>query len=412
MNIKDATKGAVVCLVALSFLSANTTYAQLTNIDLPNRTGVKLLGNSKLHGAFKAAETIDTNIYLQNTDRKIDSVTVLSPSIGIEELSHNATLSADYQADIFMYGVNHSENHVDQRLRGLADIVFADFYKFTVKDTFRIFTDRAANENSLRLKQEINDIRAGLSAEFNRLALDVGYTNRLEMYDSTDPFLGALTYEDKNRNVNIIDATVSYRFWPKTSILLENDLGFINYYNTSQVPGSYYDEVLVGFKGDWFAKGNINFKVGFKYQDYDKSNIIDDKDYIGPVMRGGFGYNPTSKDGLVFEFDREIYESLYSNMNYYTANLFGFKWKHDFTPKIYSNVFASYQLHLYPSETTQNGETAKRYDNYYDAGASLKYDVRKWISVEAKYEYVNRSSRFDIFDYVDHQMTVNGTIGF
>ena len=224
---------------------------------------------------------------------------------------------------------------------------------------FKIFTDRALNENSLRLQQKINDARIGVAGAFNRLNVDAGYTNRLETYDSTDPFLGVLTYEDKDRDSNIIDTTVSYRFWPKTYALMENDLGFIHYYNTSQVPGSYYDEVLFGFKGEWFARANINFRAGFKYQEYESSSIISDKAYIGPVMRGGFDYAPTPNDALAFELDREIYESTYSTMNYYTAILVGFAWQHNFTKKLYSNISASYQLHLYPSETTENGETAK-----------------------------------------------------
>ncbi|MDD5136114.1 MAG: outer membrane beta-barrel protein [Candidatus Omnitrophica bacterium] len=408
----DARKRIFVYVLLLLFFFSNISYAQLLNFDLPDRTGIKITKNAMLHGAFKTAETLDTNIYLNNTDRKVDSITVISPSGGIEIPSHNSIVSADYQADIFLYGVNHTEDHVDQTLRGLAEISFADYYKFTVKDVFRIFTSRAANENSLRLKQEINDVRGGISAEFNRLALDAGYTNRLEMYDSTDPFLGRMPYDFKNRDVNIIDTTVSYRFWPKTSAFLENDIGFINYYNTSQVPGSYYDEVFIGFKGEWFAKANVNFKAGFKYQDYDQSTIMADKAYIGPVMKGGFDYSPTPDDIVLFEFDREIYESTYSNMNYYTANLIGFTWQHHFTKKLYSSVFASYQLHLYPSESRENGELAKRYDNYYQAGANLKYDIRKWVSVEAKYAYVNRDCRFDIYSYVDHQMTVCGTVGF
>ena len=397
-----------VCL----FSCVTTSYAQLTNEDLPDRTGYKVIGNATLHGAFKTAEMIDTNIFLENTDRMVDSVTILSPSVGIEIPSHNSSFSADYQADIYEYAVNHEQDYVDQRIRGLAEFVFADFYKATINEIYRIFTDRASTENSIRLKEKVNDIRAGISANYNRLNLDAGYTNRIELYDSTEPFLGTLTYNDKARDVNIVDTTVSYRFWPKTSALLENDLGFIHYFNSSEVPGSYYDEALFGFKGEWFAKGNINFKAGFKFQEYDQSDMIADKNYIGPVMRGGFDYTPTPDNTLVFEFDREIYESLYATNNYYIANLFGFNWQHAFTPKIYSNVFASYGLHLYPSETTENGETAKRYDNYYQAGVSLRYNVRKWISLEAKYEYVNRISRFDIFDYLDHQMTVSGTIGF
>ena len=386
---------------------------KLVNEDLPGRAGIKAFtDNGALHGAFKTEELLDSNIYMQNTDTIVDSITVLSPSVGLEVPFHNGSISADYQADIFEYGVHHTEDHVDQRLRGLAEMEFADFYTVTVNDIFRIFTDRASTEDSIRLKQKVNDIRAGILAVFNRLALDAGYTNLLEINDSTDPYVGQVTYQDRDRDSNIIDTSVSYRFLPKTSAVLENDLGFVHYYNSSLPPDSWYDEALFGFKGEWFAKANINFKAGLKCQQYDTSTVIADKGYVGPVMRGGFDYSPNANDTLVFEFDREIYESLYSNMNYYNANLFGFKWRHNFTPKIYSRVFASYQLHLYPSDSTENGVTAKRQDNYYEAGVGVKYDIRKWVSVEVKYQFLDRTSNFDVFNYVDNQVMVNGTIGF
>lgn len=407
-----AGRRASVYIMALLLLFTGAACAELTNSDLPERTGVKIWKDVKLHGSLKTAESIDTNIYLQNTDTKVDSITVLSPLGGVEIPFHNGSLCADYRADIFMYGVNKTEDHVDQTLRGIAEVEFANFYKATLTDGYRIFTDRAANENSLRLKQKVNDARAGIQAIYGRMIMDVGYTNRLHMYDSTDPFLGPLTYQDKNHDSNIIDTTVSYRFLPKTYFLLENDIGFIHYYNTSQVPGSYYDEALFGFKGEWFSKANVNFRAGFKYQKYNQSQVIADKPYIGAVMKGGFDYTPRESDSMAFEFDREIYESTYVNMNYYVANLFGFIWKHNFTPKVYSNVSAAYQLHQYPSASTQNGLTAKRQDNFYQAGVALRYDVRKWVSLEAKYSYVNRISNFDVFNYLDNTMTVSATVGF
>lgn len=412
MVIRDASRTALTFAVASIFFITAAHCAELTNPDLPDRTGIKIVKNALLHGAFKASETIDTNIFLANTDRRVDSITVLSPSLGLEVPAHNSIFCADYQTDIFMYGVNREQNYVNQRLRGLAEIVFADFYKFNVTDTFRIFTDRAANENSLRLKENTNNFRASASAEFNRLMVDVGYVNQLQMYDSTDPFLGQLTYEDRNYDVNAVEATVSYKFWPKTAIFAENDLGFIHYLNTSQVPDSCYDEALIGFKGEWFSKANVNFKAGFKYQHYQNSDVIAHKDYVGAVMKGGFDYTPTPNDGLIFEFDREIYESLYLTNNYYIANLFGVTWKHNFTPKIYSTLSGSYQLHQYPSETTENGITQKRHDSYYQASASLKYDLRKWISLEAKYAFTEKASNFDFYSYVDNAMTISGTIGF
>lgn len=399
-------------VAASSFLVifCGVSYGQLVNEDLPSRDGIKL-DKIVLHSAFKTAERYDTNIFLSDSADKHDIISILSPSGGFELPFHNGSLSADYLADLFLYGIHQDQDYMNQRVRGLAELELAD-YKVKVSDIFRIFTDRAANENSVRLRQTVNDIRAGVSTDFERLNLDAGYTNRLEMYDSNDPFFGTLTYEDRNRDNHIIDTTVSYRFLPKTSLLLENDLGFIRYFKSSIIPDSVYDEALVGAQGLWFSKSKINFKAGLRAQGYDNSNIIANKDYIGPVMRGGFDYSPTDSDTIVLELTRTIYESAYSNMNYYNANLFGFNYRHNFTDKLAANLFGSYQLHLYPSESTENGLTAKRRDNYYQGGTSVRYDLRKWISFEAKYEYAQRVSKFDVFDYIDQQVTISGTVGF
>lgn len=403
---------AVFFTIIAVFLITNCgiSLAKLTSKDLPDRDGVKF-GKAIVHAALRTEEVFDSNIFLDNTDRKSDFITVLSPSVGIEVPLRENNLSVDYETSIFFYGRFDTENHIDHRVRGQAEINLTD-YKVNIDDVFRIFTNRASNENSLRLKQEVNDFRAGVKAEFERLGFDVGYTNLIEAYSSNDTFFGSLTYNDKNRVSNIIDMTASYRFLPKTLFLLENDLGFIHYYNSSLPPGSYYDEALVGIKGEWFSRSNVNLKAGFRYQNYDESSIIADKAYAGPVIRGGFDYSPSDNDVVIVNLEKTVYESTYSNMNYYDANLAAVKYRHQFTDKVSSTLSGSYQLHLYPSQTTENGQTAKRSDNYLGGSASLRYDIRKWMSLEAKYDYKQRISKFDIFDFIDHSVAIRGTIGF
>jgi len=399
----------------ISFLATaidqGVAFSQLTNPDLPERDGVKLFERAKLHAALSTEEQLETNIFLANTDRKFDGITVLNPSVGIDVPFWDNSLSIDYNTGVYMYNTYHSQNHVDHRVRGLAEINLSD-YKITLNDVFRKFTDRAADESSNRVTRSINKGRVGVEAQFERLGFDAGYTNKLEIYDTNDPVFGPLTYEDRNHDDNIFDFSIIYRFLPKTSFIIENDLGFIHYYNSSQVPGSWFDETLFGIKGEWFARMTLNFKAGFRYQSYDSSDIISDKDYIGPVFRGGFDYNISERDILAFEAEKSVYESIYANMNYYDLNQVGFKYTHKFNDKVSANVLGSYQINLYPSETIENGITAKRYDNYFEGGAGIRYDIRKWVSVEAKYEYKQRLSRFDVFDYVDNVVTLRGTVGF
>lgn len=406
--------GAAAFLGVITILLSvycNMSFAELINKDLPYREGFRFK-DLLFHSAIAIEEQIDTNIFLQDSDTKLDFITVLNPSVGLEIPLRDNRISLDYDVSVFLYGTYHNQNHVDQRVRGLAEFNLAD-YKITVDDEFNIFTLRASDENSNRVKRNINNLRAGVEAQFELLGFDAGYTNRLEMYGSPDdPTFGPITYEDRDRMSNAIDATVSYRFLPKTKLLLENDLGLISYYNSAQVPDSFYDEVVLGILGEWFPRMDVNFKAGIRFQGYDNSDIIADKAYIGPVFRGGFDYDITDDDTVVLNLQRAIYESIYANMNYYDVNLISVKYEHRFNDKISANAFGSYQINFYPSETTENGVTAKRYDNFFTGGVGLRYDIRKWLSCQAKYEYKQRISRFDVFDYIGHSVTVRGVIGF
>ncbi|MCX5686062.1 MAG: outer membrane beta-barrel protein [Candidatus Omnitrophica bacterium] len=392
-------------------LSGGPAFAQLDNPDLPDREGVKI-GDVIVHGAFKATEELETNIYLANTKEKFDAITILNPSAGIEIPLQKNRISIDYDAAVFLYGKYTTENHVDQRARALAEINLTD-YKIKVEDVLRDYTDRAADENSRRVARFSNKLRAGVSTQLNKFGFDVGYTNIIDAYGSKDDLVyQSITYGDRDRVYNIVDMSVSYRFWPKTSLFFETDLGFIHYFNSSIPPDSWYIEPVVGIKGRPTNKILANAKAGFRYQGYNKSEIYNDKDFVGFVANGGLDYFLTEDDTLNFGFERGVYESLYQNMNYYIANILSLDYTHKFTKKFSCRAFGSYQLNTYPGQTVESGLYAKRYDNFYTGGASIRYDVRKWLSLEGKYEYEQRSSKFSAYDYTDNRIFFSGTGGF
>jgi hypothetical protein len=320
-------------------------------------------------------------------------------------------ICADYEYSPFIYGNWKGENHTDQRVRALIELNFAD-YIITATDTYRIFTNRADNEDSLKLKQDTNNFRVGVAAQFEHLGFDVGYNNKLNFYDSNDLYYNTLTYEDKDYMDQMIDLTASYRIMPKTFILLENDIGLVRYTNSSIPPGSFYDEALLGLRGEWSSKITINLKAGFRCQVYDNSDTMPDKSYVGAVVRGGFDYSPTDSDKISVALERTPRESTFSNMNYYVINAANLAYNHQFNDKISAGLSGNVQYHQYPSEATVNNETAKRHDLYLGASANVRYDIQKWLSMEAKYTYTNRTSKFDVYDYFDNILTVSGTVGF
>ncbi len=385
----------------------------LINSDLPRREGAKM-GPLVIHSAGKVTEQFESNIYLNNTDRKADIISILSPSVGFElpvPLGDESGICGDYEYSPYIYGTWGSENHTDQRVRALIEMNFANVI-LTATDTYRIFTNRADNENSLKLKMDTNNFRVGAANQFERLGYDVGYNNKLTIYDSNDLYYNQLTYKDKNYMDQMLDLTASYRIMPKTLLLLENDLGLVRYINSSQPVGSFYDEVVMGLRGEWTSKFNINLRAGLRGQFYDKSSVMPDKSFVSLVVRGGFDYSPTDSDKITVALERAPRESTFSNMNYYVANVANIAYDHQFNDKLTAGVSVNGQYHQYPSQATVNNQTATRYDGYIGGSANVRYDIRKWLSVGAKYTYVNRTSKFDVYDYFNNVLTANVTVGF
>ena len=384
----------------------------LFNEDLPKRRGIKVANDKAIiHAAARVEQQVDSNVFYVNSSTSTDYITILSPSLGVEVPFGPHRMSIDYEASKYIFSVYHLENHLDHRFRSLVDIRVSDVH-FTIKDTFMVFTDRSGEEESLKLKHANNILRIGAEAKLNKLKYDIGYSNILETYLSQDLYLGNLTYEDRDRMTHQVDATIYYRFMPKTDVVIENNLGLIEYYNSSQVPGSWYNETLVGFKGAWFARMTLDFRAGARYEQYQNSQAFSHKNYLGPVAKGGFQYTLNGNNIFNLSLQKAMYESIYANINYFEANLAGVDYLHKFNEKISGKLSGTYQFHSYPCATTENGVTAKRYDNFYTAGASLRYDMHRWFSINMGYQYARKVSRFDIFNYLDNLFYLKGTMGF
>ena len=401
----------IVCLT-LIISESPFSYAQLINKDLPDRGGFKLIEDSSimLHGAVKGEMIFDDNIYLAPNDKKSDWIRVIAPSVGIEIPIKDSVLSADYEMKHYNHNSYSGENHTDHRVRVLGEINLTD-YVISIKDTYRRFTDRAANEDSDRIKQQDNIARVGISSERNKLGFDVGYTNKIKDYITDQTIFGGLKYDDKDYVEHMIDFQLIYRILPKTSIIAEADIGTIRY-NSDLVPNSDYLETLLGVKGELTNKVTGNIKGGYRWQNYKSSDFVVRKNFDNFVARGGIEFRMTDRDLLNLSIERANYESTYRDMNYYESNYARLGYTHRFGNKVSLNSYGFYQYNRYPEKTTEDGVNARRHDKLFGGGAGLRYDIQKWCSLEAKYDYRERDSKFSKYDYKNNMVTFTATIGF
>ena len=385
----------------------------ILNYDLPNRTGVKI-GDVVFHSGLKVSNQYDSNIFLTPTKvgAKSDNIYIINPYLGFRLPMGDNSFSLEYDPTFNYYYKFPVLNHVDQRVAALGEINLEDF-KINFNDTYRNYRDRTGTEDINFTHRQSNVFSMNVDTkDFNRFFFSFGYRNDLEDMLSNELIYGPLTYRDRSYIENTFYLAANYRIATKTYLIWENDYGFINYYHSDIPPDSYYIESLVGVKGQPSSKIAVNLKVGVKYQQYDSSPLIYDGGYCNFVARGGIDYFATQNDTLSLNLERTDYESTYANMNYYQVSSLGLNYKHSFPHKFTSNLFASLQQNLYPTETTENGVYATRKDWIYEGGCSLKYDVKKWLALEARYDFERRDSIFSNFSYTDNRITISGTVGF
>jgi len=386
-----------------------STAGGLSNPDLPKRKGVEA-GNIMFHSAISTGVTIDPNIYLSNQNEKYDIINTVEASFGVEIPLQEHKISLDYLAQQYFYERYNNNNHFDQRARGLLELNFTD-YKVTLKDTYRKYESLPGEDNTSRLKQDDNDVRLGITHETDKFAFDAGYSNLVHHYFNDDAIFGVVTYKDRDAMLQVADISVGYKILPKTAIVLENDYGYATH-KSDNSPDYYFDDILIGVKGELHKNLTTTLQAGYRYQYFNDSPILYDGTASKFICRGEVRYTFSDSDAFDLGVERTVNDSTYKDATYYTTNFVSLGYTHTFTEKLSSRIFGTYQRNMYPTETTEGAKTAKRIDNAYGLGASLHYDIRRWLSAEIGYEFKDAACNFNTFTYNDNIATFKVSAGF
>jgi hypothetical protein len=397
---------------AKSILPKSTT-TELSNPDLPKRKGVEV-GNVVFHSAVSTGVTIDPNIYLASQDEKYDIINTLEASFGLEIPIQEHKISLDYLAQQYFFERYNFNDHLDQQVRGLLELNFTD-YRVTLNEAYRKYEDLPGTDNTSRLKEDDNNVRLGVTHETDKFAFDIGYSNIVHHFFSDDPIFSVVTNKDRDYMLHVSDISVGYKILPKTSIVLENDYGFSEH-KSQNSPDYYFDDILIGVKGQLHPNLTTTLLAGWRYQYFNKSPILYDATASKFICRGAVKYAFSDKDVFDAAMERTVNDSLYQDVTYYTTNFLSLGYTHFFTDKLSSRLFTSYQRNMYPTETTEiiggNSKTAARNDNAYGAGINLHYDIRRWLSAEIGYEFKQADSNFVTFSYNDNIATFKVSAGF
>jgi hypothetical protein len=374
--------------------------------------GLKIGNKVTIRPMSRVQLQYDSNVFLAENDEKGDWTTTFDVGAEAEMKMGKVNLIAGY-----VFGMNRFFEYENQNSNNHTAIAKADWelanFDIIVGNKFKKFSDRSGTEETRRIARKKNILSADvITTKLGKVGFDSGYDFIVEDYTSNELLTingQDVTYrEAESRREHVLREEFTHRTFPKTSLVAEADGGVIEYKNDYR-SDSYFLQGLAGLKGEVFKESVATLKVGYRYQDYDKAGY---KDFSGIVLRGSISKKFGVKNTVSSTVERSVDESVYDNMNYYVLNHAGLGYVYQHNDKLSAHFAGSFQRNQYPTETTEDGITAKRHDDIYMGACGLRYDVRQWLTAAASYQFTERRSRFDSFDYVDHLFSLSAAVQF
>jgi len=339
----------------------------------------------------------DDNLFLDRNNGKSDIIVTLTPGVTAYLPFSDNLLTLDYHVDFNRYMDYSNQDATNHFIYGNVELNWRDV-TFNIYDKFSNSFDRPSTEDTSRVRR--HDNRAGITAgvQKDRLGIQLGYENFTRDYRST------AAYDLYDRTERLYSAMLTHQTFEKVKLLAEYDFGQIRYDSNAVRSDSDFQQFLAGATGELTPKTAATIKAGVQSRDYEDNSV---SDFSSGVVYSDITHKFSEKDALQLAFLRTANESTYQTNNYYRLDDIHGTYDHYFTPKLLGFVTGLYQTHSYPRESTEDGVSKKRKDNYYSLGAGMKYYMRKWFSVTLQAEHIWRDSNFSNYNFQDNLITLS-----
>lgn len=348
-------------------------------------------GKMKVITTGEVAGQYDSNVFYDPDDEKHDWIGIIragiAPEVGFgAEGKHK--LSGNYMFEGGVFSEYDDQNYGNHDLFGE---LFLDFNKWsiTANDRFLFTSSRAGTEFARRTLRKENTVRTILGLHMNKFDFDFGYENYLITYHSDS--LRQLDHYDNSAFV-----TGYYKVTEKTKALLDYKYTYIDYRHADG-RNANVNRVMAGAQGQLAPKVTGIAKAGFKSKKYQDSN---NKDFDGFVAYVALSYDPSERWNILASYEREPFESTYTQNNYYTGDHVTGAITYKFHEKWKAIADGQYFYNNYPEYN--NVDNLERTDHIWSAGGKLEYTWKEMITLAAGYRFKQRESNLNSRDYDDH----------
>ena len=357
------------------------------------------LGPFRVLPSLEFSIEYDDNILLTKDDKLDDIIFHIIPGISLELPSRKYAIRLGYQADVLRYADNTDLDTVHHQALADARVNFNFGLGLRLTDRFLITDDFAGfpvPELTERVERWENTLDVGADYTVReRYTFDINY--RWFMVDyKDDP-----DFDQFDRDDHTIAGTFFYRVLPKTSVLGEINYNIVRYDEPAVAADrdSNAWRFLVGIKGDLTAKTSVQLRIGWEWRDYDNR-----QDWDGLVAEGSIIWKYREPSQVRIFGGRANVESLFEGTNYYVSSFGGVEVRHFLSDRVILRARGLGGVNQYPEDPTLGVGSADRTDHFIEAGASVKYQMRRWLAFELGYNFLWLNSNFDEFDYTDNRV--------
>jgi hypothetical protein len=361
------------------------------------------VGPFRLLPSLDVAGEYNDNILLSPRDEIDDFIWTISPGITVELPGRRSSLRVGYRADIKEYVENDELDTVDHTGQFEGRLTLGVGLELRLTDEFRRAQDFPGDPvPEINQLVELNQNTLSFGADYRlseRFSLGGEYRWFLLDYDSGPEF------DQFDHSEHRFAGTLYYRFLPKTSVLGEYRYEMIRYEQDAVANDRDSDghAILVGLKGDLTAKTSLQIKGGWQWRDYE-NDARDDFD--GFIVEGEAIWKYAEPSQLRLFVGRAAVESLYEGNNYYTTTYGGAELRHYLTPVVILRARGMVGVNEYPDPTVDpsSGQLKDRSDNFYEVAVGVQYQIRRWLAVALDYQFLERTSNFDDFEYTQNRV--------
>ena len=305
---------------------------------------------------------------------------------------------ASYGADIQEFHTHSERNTVKQAGEGFFQYNLRGGLSIDVFDKYIDSEDPLGTGDTTIIDAFKNNL-TGVNADYkisDKLRVRADYSHFYLNYDLTSS-------SAKDRDDNSYAGYIYYTYSPKTSI-------FVNYkyidisYDTNVTEDNEQSHYNLGLKWQPTEKTKLVATLGMVDRSSDKA-AGDKSEFAGELTAT---HELTAKTTMQVVAARKVSESTVSTAAYSNDTVLSVSLMENFTEKIVGIMAITYSQNDFQENAGQVG----RSDDIYSIAPSLRYMFKDWLMADLGYEYSERDSDIDTYDYKANKLYLRFSAGF